>query len=514
MSKESTDTLFNTTIQLNQDVERLDSGSSPTKDLEEVQKPYSVFSSGRILLIVVISSSAGMISPLSANIYFPALNAIQADFGTSAELVNLTVTLYMVFQGISPAFWGSLADVWGRRPVYLMTLIIYIGACVGLAESRTYWLLLVLRMLQAFGSSSVVAIGAGIVSDISDSSRRGTYFGIYSTGQLLGPVIGPVIGGIVSESISWRFNFWILFIIGAVVFLLILFLIPETLRALVGDGSGYANPTPTQWIKRQRQRKAAKKSNQPSLNLKTTNQFRIIPNFILPFHYLIEPDVFMVLLYNGLHYSVMYCFLVSTPSLFKDHYGLSEIQVGLCFLCQGFGSLIGSLSNGKLLDRDFKYLCQKLGLSEKRDPVTGSMPIDFPIHYVRLRLLWINASLIQSVTIIYGWCININAPLGAILFLQFIAGFSAVSILTTSQTLLVDLFPGKGASITASNNLVRCILGAVATVAIDPGIQGIGTGWMFTILGLILIVSNIIIYILLQFGPRWRKKRFDNSAAQ
>jgi MFS family permease len=75
----------------------------------------------------------------------------------------------MIFQGLSPSFWGSLADIWGRRPVYLGTLIVYMGACVGLAMTPAYWVLLVLRMLQAFGSSSVIAIGniqLNIVQDV------------------------------------------------------------------------------------------------------------------------------------------------------------------------------------------------------------------------------------------------------------------------------------------------------------------------------------------------------------
>ena len=73
----------------------------------------------------------------------------------------------MILQGISPAFWGSLADVYGRRPIYLSTIIVYIGSCIGLALAPSYPALLVLRMLQAFGSSSVVAVGAGVVGDIA-----------------------------------------------------------------------------------------------------------------------------------------------------------------------------------------------------------------------------------------------------------------------------------------------------------------------------------------------------------
>lgn len=105
-------------------------------------------------------------------------------------MVNLTVTVYMIFQGLSPSFWGSLADLWGRRPVYLATLVVYMGSCIGLALAPKYYVLLILRMLQAFGSSSVIAIGAGVVGDIATPSERGSYFGLFSMGQMLGPVIG------------------------------------------------------------------------------------------------------------------------------------------------------------------------------------------------------------------------------------------------------------------------------------------------------------------------------------
>lgn len=65
----------------------------------------------------------------------------------------------MVFQGVSPAIWGAFADAWGRRPIYLTTLAVYIGTTIGCALAPNYPALLVLRMLQAFGSSSVIAIG-------------------------------------------------------------------------------------------------------------------------------------------------------------------------------------------------------------------------------------------------------------------------------------------------------------------------------------------------------------------
>lgn len=77
----------------------------------------------------------------------------------------------MVFQALSPTFWGTLADSWGRRPVLLGTMLAYCVACIGLALAPNYAALIVFRMLQAFGSSSVIAVSAGVLSDIVQSDR-------------------------------------------------------------------------------------------------------------------------------------------------------------------------------------------------------------------------------------------------------------------------------------------------------------------------------------------------------
>ncbi|KAF7724883.1 hypothetical protein EC973_000596 [Apophysomyces ossiformis] len=486
---------------VNQDLEKL--ATRATTD-----EPYTIFSPTQLIIIVVIVSYAGMLSSLSANIYFPALPAVQKDMHTTTELVNLTVTTYMIFQGLSPAFWGSLADVWGRRPVYLITVIIYTGACIGLALAPVYWLLLVLRMLQAFGSSSTIAIGAGVVGDIAIPSKRGTFFGMYTTGQFVGPIIGPVLGGIISQELSWRWNFWLLLIIGATVFIAVLFFVPETLRSLVGNGSGYANPTPSQWIKRRlnsSQYPTSAATGQP-------NRFLQPPNVTRPFRYFLQLDLTLALLYNALHYTIFYCYLTSTPELFQSKYSLSELQVGLCFLCQGVGCVLGSIAEGKILDRDFRITAEESGIEHKKG--AGQVPLEFPIYKARLRTLWIGAGLMQIVTLIYGWCIQINAPLAVALVLQFLAGYALTSVMTVFQTLLIDLLPGKGASITASINLSRCLLGAVATVVISPGIQGVGAGWMFTILALILIASNSLLYFLMKYGPQWRERRAQQDALQ
>jgi MFS family permease len=85
----------------------------------------------------------------------------------------------MVFQGIAPSFWGPLADKYGRRPIFISTLCVYLAANLGLALSKNYATLMVFRGIQAIGSSATIAIGAGAIGDIARAEERGGLLGIF-----------------------------------------------------------------------------------------------------------------------------------------------------------------------------------------------------------------------------------------------------------------------------------------------------------------------------------------------
>lgn len=73
--------------------------------------PYSVFSKRKKHFIVLLAAWGGFFSPLSANIYFPALTTLAREFNVSSTLMNLTLTSYMIFQGLAPTIFGDLADM-------------------------------------------------------------------------------------------------------------------------------------------------------------------------------------------------------------------------------------------------------------------------------------------------------------------------------------------------------------------------------------------------------------------
>lgn len=108
---------------------------------------------------VYIASLAAMLSPLSSNIYLSSTVTISKELKVPIHLIALTITIFMVVQGISPSFWGPLSDIKGRRLTLCCTLVVYLAANLALALTREYGTLLAFRGLQAGGGAATIAIG-------------------------------------------------------------------------------------------------------------------------------------------------------------------------------------------------------------------------------------------------------------------------------------------------------------------------------------------------------------------
>ncbi|KAJ8519675.1 hypothetical protein ONZ45_g3423 [Pleurotus djamor] len=502
--------------------ERSPQRTSSNSDSEpEAEVPYSVYSRKQKWFIVATISIAGLFSPLTANIYFPAIPVIANAFHKSTELINLTVTVYMVLQGVSPMFWGALADTWGRRPMFLACLLVLSGSCIGLALVPTseYWLLMLLRCIQAAGSASTIALGAGVIGDIAVPAERGGFFGAYSLGPLIGPAIGPVIGGALSDGLGWRSIFWFLCISSVVCFIFILLLFPETLRMIVGNGSIrpsriYRPIFPLLTLYEDR-----KETDSPVEPSK--------PTFRNPLRILTYPDVVTLLFFNGIVYSVFYGVTASLSTLFTEVYPfLDQTRIGLCFLAIGGGASIGTVATGRLLDKEYQSI--------KRDLVRNAIanrPIDakvvdvrvlgddktvaaevtkdenFPIEKARLRTVPYFLALYVGCVMGYGWCLQKRVSIAGPLVLQAIIGYISVAIMNTTQTLLVDWLPSQGSSVTACNNLVRCSLGASLVAVIDVMLRRLTPGWTYLLLGGACILISPLILVIRWIGPRYRAKR-------
>ncbi|GAD94460.1 MFS transporter, putative [Paecilomyces variotii No. 5] len=480
---------------------------------------HTAFSKYEKLLIVVMVTLAAFFSPLSGQIYYPVMPTLVKNYNLTTSLVNLTITTYMILQGLAPSFMGTFADSGGRRPAYILAFAIYTGANIGLALQDSYAALMVLRCLQSAGSSGTVAFGFGVISDIATTAERGTYIGPMVAGAMVGPALGPVIGGLLAKFLGWRSVFWFLVIISGGYLAIYIVVMPETARKIVGDGS----VPPREWWRMslmqyiQAKRKERKLSPAQREDLKKTrealdregqrNRRFGIPNPLLSFKILLEKDACIVIWCMGIIMFLNIAMLTSTANLFPQLYGFNTLQVGLCYIPLGVAACIGAMFNGKLIDFTYRRDARKLGFSIDRK--RGDNILHFPIEKCRLQTVFPLLSIGTAAYLPYGWVLQQRTSLAAPLILQFINGLTFIASMNTLNTLLVDLFPDRAATAAAANNLVRCWLGAVGAAVIDYMLSAMGWGWCFVFLGLVQILGMGGLLIERNYGMGWRQKRFE-----
>lgn len=119
------------------------------------------------------------------------------DYDTSINRVSYLVSVNVLWLALGPIIWSALCDTYGRRPVYLAAMLITFVSSIACAVAKTYGVQVFTRMLQGFGASGAVAVGAGSIADVFFLHERGLYNGIWIAITQSGPFIAPMITGVV-----------------------------------------------------------------------------------------------------------------------------------------------------------------------------------------------------------------------------------------------------------------------------------------------------------------------------
>lgn len=312
---------------------------------EEPRPLYSAFTKRQKLFVVIMVSLASFFSPLSGQIYYPVMPTLVKNYQLTPALVNLTITTYMILQGLAPAFMGTFADTGGRRPAYIIAFAVYTAANIGLALQDSFAALMVLRCIQSAGSSGTVAFGYGVIADIATTAERGKYIGPMAAGVMVAPALGPVIGGLLAKFLGWRSVFWFLVVISGGYLVFFVIAMPETARKIVGNGS----EAPTEWWrmsvlqwlstrihhlqKRSDEEQHAREDSQQQSGQQPRQTTKLkFPNPLDSITILLEWDALIIISYVGFVMFANIALLTSTPNLFGPLYGFNELQIGLCFL--------------------------------------------------------------------------------------------------------------------------------------------------------------------------------------
>ncbi|UGQ49022.1 multidrug effflux MFS transporter [Massilia endophytica] len=181
------------------------------------------------ILLTVLLAGLTMVGPLAIDTYLPSFPAIAQTFDASPLAIQQTLSLFLFTFAFMMLFYGTLSDTFGRRPVILWSLVLYVIASVGGALAGSLGMLIVCRVLQGLASGAGSVVGRAIVQDRFSGAEAQKILAHIMMVFGLAPAIAPILGGWLQVSFGWRSIFWFLTLFAVVMFVAVYRWLPESL---------------------------------------------------------------------------------------------------------------------------------------------------------------------------------------------------------------------------------------------------------------------------------------------
>jgi EmrB/QacA subfamily drug resistance transporter len=177
---------------------------------------------GAILLAVFLFA-------LDQTVVGTALPVIVTDLKGN-DLYTWTVTIYLLTATISGPIYGKLSDLFGRRPIFIFAVGLFVVSSVLAAFSQEMWQLILFRGLQGLGGGAVFPVALAVVADLYTPAERGKYLGLFGAMFGLATLVGPAIGGLLTDNLSWNWIFLVNVPIGLISLFVLWRLLPPIKR--------------------------------------------------------------------------------------------------------------------------------------------------------------------------------------------------------------------------------------------------------------------------------------------
>ncbi|KAJ5194256.1 hypothetical protein N7472_006722 [Penicillium cf. griseofulvum] len=441
--------------------------------------PYNWPEWKKMVNLILVAFHACM-GTFTAAAIIPAFLDISTAVGVGMQDAAYLTSLQIAILGVAPLFWKPLSNRYGRRPIFLLSLICSLVCNIGCAKSTTYASMAACRALVAFFISPASAIGSAIVMETTFKKDRGRYMGVWTLMITLGVPVGPFIFGFVTYRAGYQWIFWTLAMINGGQFILYLFFGPET-RYL---GSGINS------------KDSPRKIEYMSLRRIDPTPFSWL-EFVRPLTMARHPSI----LIPACAYAMVFLFgsvltTVEVPHLLQEKFGLNSEQLGMQFLGAIIGSVIGEQMGGVLSD---------FWMSRRGRRIGGKAEPEF-----RLWLSYFGFALAIVGVIVFLVCTQ-ESPSGhwtvSPIIGTAIAAVGNQLVTTVMITYAVDCFPQEAGNIGVFITFVRQIWGFIGPFWFTPMFENAGVAPSAGIGSALIVLVSVIPTVFLHWrGKVWRSE--------
>lgn len=430
--------------------------------------------------ITLVASALVVCVAYGSSIVTGGLGLIEEKYNVSLEVAILTCSIMVCGFAVGPLLWSPLSEIIGRRPVYIISLGLYVIFNIPCALSPNIGGLLVCRFLCGVFSSSGLSLAGGTIADIWSIEERGMAIAYFAAAPYCGPVIGPIVTGWINVG-SHRLDlfFWTNMAFAGVIMILV-GMIPETYAPVI--------------LKR-RAAKMRKETGNP--NIVTEQEQKKLSlgdiartNLIRPITMIMtEPVLDLMCMYIMLIYSMLYAFFFAYPVIFGRLYNYNDGQIGLMFIPILIGAGI-SLLVTPAIENHFKRICQSRTPTPE-DRLIASL-IGAP--FIPIAFFLLGATSFKHI-------IWVGPASSGIAF-----GFGMVLCYYAVNNYIIDAYQKYAASALAAKVFLRSGGGAAFPLFITQMYDRLGLQWASWLLAFIGVGMVFIPFVFYFFGIQLRAK--------
>lgn len=274
-------------------------------------------------LFILILSGLMAFTSLSTDIYLPAMPVMAAELQGDAEL---TITGFLIGFALAQLVWGPISDRLGRRMPLFIGMVLFIIGSAGCALSTTIDQIVFWRVFQALGACTGPMLARAMVRDLFARGRAAQMLSTLTIVMAIAPIAGPLIGGQMIKVTSWHAIFWLLAVIGALMFIALRWL-PETLPP--------------------------ERRQQGSMLGAFRNYGQLLKNATF-MRYTLSLTFF---------YVAAYAFITGSPDVYIRYYGVAPQHYGWLFAVNIIGVMAMSVVNRRLVQRHALSSLLKISLA-------------------------------------------------------------------------------------------------------------------------------------------------------